>query len=126
MTKALRKGQLKTLDQATVTPTQHKKPCVDCPFGRIAVPGWLAGSTPEEWVMMAHGESRIECHTMISEGFEPGTSHQCAGAAIYRTNVCKDPRDRTLLTLPKNTKLVFSGPKEFTEHHTSDLFKKKA
>lgn len=106
----IRKGQLKTVDQAIVTPKQHNKPCFDCPFGRISVPGWLAGSTPENWIAMAHGESRFECHTLLP--------HQCAGSAIYRANVCKDPRDPTLLRLRGNRKLVFASPTEFLRHHT--------
>ena len=105
----LRKGQLKTLDEARVTPEQHKNPCVDCPFGRIAVPGWLAGETPDRWLQMAHSETKFECHTLLP--------HQCAGSAIYRANVCKTPRDPQILQLRSNRKLVFSTPQEFLKHH---------
>jgi hypothetical protein len=114
----LRKGQLKTYDQAVVTPTQHKKPCVDCPFGRIAVKGWIP-ETPEGWLQKAHGEGRFECHTTKRHDDEPW---QCAGAATFRANVCKAPRDRSLLVLPQNKKLVFASNQEFFDHHRKEIF----
>jgi hypothetical protein len=106
-------------------PKQHDKPCSDCPFARTALRGWMP-SPPMEWVMMAHGEGRIECHTLLppaSEGSRRGpgerkrAGYECAGAAIYRSNVCKSPRDKTLLVLPQDKKLVFVSPKEFLAHH---------
>ena len=114
----IRKGQLKTYEQATTTPAQHKKPCVDCPFGRIAVKGWLP-ETPEEWLFKIHGEGRLECHTMQQS---PEQAWQCAGAATFRANVCKAPRDRSLLSLPQNKKLVFASNEEFWAHHTRQVF----
>lgn len=60
-------------------------------------------------MQMAHGESLFKCHTMLP--------HQCAGSAIYRTNVCKDPRDPQILRLTGDRKLVFSSPTEFLKHH---------
>jgi hypothetical protein len=102
--------QLITYDQAKPAKKQHTKPCSDCPFARTAVRGWLGPYTAEEWVRLIHGEGKVECHTLIGP--------QCAGAAIYRGNVCKDPRDSSLLTLPKNVTLVFRNPQEFMTHHT--------
>lgn len=58
---------------------------------------------------MAHGEVKLECHVLLP--------HQCAGGAIYRDNVCKSPRDKTLLRLPQDKKRVFSSPQEFLNHH---------
>lgn len=89
---------------------QHKKPCSDCPWARTAMPGWTGNMTPDEWLQALHGEAQVDCHTQIGA--------QCAGGAIYRANVCKTPRDRTLLRLVPNTKLVFSSPSEFVDHHT--------
>ena len=102
--------QLVTFDQAKPAKRQHKKPCSDCPFARTAVRGWLGPYTAEEWLRIVHGEGKVECHTRIGP--------QCAGSAIYRGNVCKDPRDRSLLTLPRNVMLVFRNPQEFIVHHT--------
>lgn len=89
---------------------QHTKPCADCPWARKAVNGWLGSLTSEQWLREAFGEARIDCHTIIGP--------QCAGAAIFRANICKKPRDRSLLLLPPDNKLVFSNPMEFTEHHS--------
>lgn len=104
------KGKLISGDQARPTSVQRTSPCSDCPFRRDALPGWLGDSTPEEFLRMTHGESRIDCHTEVGP--------QCAGAAIYRRNVCKSPRDLTQLVLPANRVLVFGSPREFLDHHT--------
>ena len=108
----MKRRQLITSDEARTTPKQHKKPCSDCPFSRGSLAGWIP-TTPVEWAMQAHNEDRIECHALLP--------HQCAGAAIYRSNVCKDPRDKTLLVLPADKKLVFASIKEFLEHHEGGL-----
>jgi len=73
--------------------------------------GWLGPATgaPELYVRAAHGEEVIDCH-MANE-------HECAGAAIYRSNVCKTTRQPTL-DLPADKALVFSRPDEFIAHHT--------
>ena len=73
------------------------------------MPGWLGSLTPEEWLEAVHGEVEVPCHV------HPNV--QCAGAAIYRTNVAKKPRDPRVITLPRDTTLVFGRPDEFLEHH---------
>ncbi len=88
---------------------QHKKPCHDCPWRRTAMPGWLGGDTPAAWVAEAHSDNVIECHTRLGV--------QCAGAAIYRANVCKTSRDTSVLRLPSAHAVVFSSPTEFMLHH---------
>lgn len=113
------KGQLSTADKAKVTKKQHTKACIDCPFGRLAVSGWLADKTPEEWIFCIHGEGRMECHTKLEA---PRVAWQCAGAAIFRANVFKVPRDPKLLILPASDKLVFGSNLEFWEHHTKAPF----
>jgi hypothetical protein len=96
-------------DQAVPAEVQHEKPCGDCPFARSSIPGWLGNGTPESWIQDVHGEAQINCHTLIGP--------QCAGGAIYRANVSKTPRKRTLLVLNPDTKLVFASPGEFLTHH---------
>lgn len=90
------------------------RPCSDCPWRRDSLPGWLGeatpdNSTPEEWIRIAHAEFLLECHVI--------SNMQCAGAAIYRRNICKLPRDKNLLTLPADREKVFAMPKQFLEHH---------
>lgn len=107
----MKQRQLLTVEDAVETKCQHKTPCSDCPWARKAVRGWLGEASKEDWIQSAHGEARIECHTMIP--------HQCAGAAIYRANVIKSCRDQSILKLPANKSLVFSTPFEFLAHHTT-------
>lgn len=94
---------------------QHTKPCHDCPWRREALPGWLGGTPPAEWLQAAHSDCVVECHTKTS-------GHQCAGIAIYRRNVCKNAYPPNL-KLPADKAAVFAWPSEFKEHH--DVFKKK-
>jgi hypothetical protein len=104
-----RKRQLITFDKAKRAHGQHRAPCSDCPFARTALPGWLGNQSAEEWVRSVHGEDKIECHTLIGA--------DCAGAAVYRANVCKTVRDPAALRLPPDRKTVFASPAEFIEHH---------
>lgn len=103
------KGKLICSDESRKRKTQHTTPCSDCPFARVSLPGWLGPLTADEWVTVAHGEQKIECHVWMNK--------QCAGAATYRTNVVKLCRDPRILSLPRDTVKVFSTPTEFRAHH---------
>jgi|SRR5208337_961993 len=98
-----------TTEEAPHSNLQHTRPCTDCPFARTALPGWLGPYKREIWVQLLHGDERIDCHAIKGP--------QCVGAAIYRANVCKLPRDKSLLLLNPNRTLVFAGPGEFLRHH---------
>ena len=101
--------QLVTSDEAVPCEGQPTKPCSDCPWARAALAGWLGEMTPEEWLQVAHSDAKIDCHTLVGP--------QCAGAAIYRANVSKHPRDPEVLRLPSDRARVFSSPVEFLKHH---------
>lgn len=105
------KRKLITRDEALPAPGQHERPCSDCPWSREALAGWLGGMTSEEWLEEAHSEALIDCH--VWDGA------QCAGAAIYRANMAKSPRDPEALRLPRDTEAVFATPDEFTQHHAA-------
>lgn len=92
------------------TKQQHTSPCADCPWARKSIPGWLGEHTAEEWLLYAHGEAIIPCHCV---------THQCAGAAIYRANVCKRVPEGGL-KLPSDKNRVFSF-NEFKAHHEAKL-----
>lgn len=101
-------GQLVSSDKGRPATRQHTKPCSDCPWRRKSLSGWLGGLSSDQWLRHAHGESKIDCHTLIGA--------ECAGAAIYRRNIgklCRGP----VLRLDKDTKHVFAGPAEFKKHH---------
>lgn len=100
-------------EEAVTAAKQHTAPCSDCPWSRKSFPGWTGPNTVDEWIRCAHSDQRIDCHTRKQQGGEPW---QCAGAAIYRTHICKFPRHPGALTLPANEKLVFSWG-EFEAHH---------
>ena len=91
---------------------QPARPCHDCPMRRNALPGWLGGATPEEYLRLIHSDLRVDCHAF--------NGPQCAGVAIYRANVYKKSRDPTVLRLPMDTHAVFGTPLEFLTHHTTE------
>lgn len=96
-------------DESVQSDIQHIKCCSDCPFSRQSLPGWLGGGEVDDWVRAAHSDMVLPCHVISNQ--------QCAGAAIYRRNVCKLPRPPNLV-LDADKENVFSSPMEFTKHHT--------
>jgi hypothetical protein len=108
-------GQLKTYQDAKARKIQHKSPCSDCPFARKSVRGWIGGMSVDEWLVAVHGEGMFDCHTVSNQ--------QCAGAAIFRANVCKSPRREDVLRLPSDTVRVFSSSQEFRWHHEGSVWK---
>lgn len=106
--------------------TQHVQPCSDCPWRRDALPSWLGALSVEDWIQAAHGEARIDCHVRqlskrdfrVAQGpAARGRSLECAGAAIYRANVCKTLRDPSRFKLPPDRAAVFATPAEFRAYH---------
>lgn len=95
---------------------QHTSPCHDCPWRRNAAQGWLGKLSARQWVEEAHGESFILCHVKAKSD-NVATEPQCAGAATFRANVCKLPRDPEQLKLPADRAAVFSNRVEFLNHH---------
>lgn len=95
-------------------------PCSQCPWRKSAAPGYLGPYSPRQWLRIAHGESAIACHKTIKvSGSWEGTS-QCAGAAAFRANVCKNPRDPQVIAGPPRED-VFQSNEEFMRHHTGGL-----
>ena len=105
----MRQKKLLSFGQGGPVAAQIKKPCTDCPMRRDSIPGWLGGSTAQEYVQLAHSDAVVTCHVH--------GNCQCAGIAIYRKNVCKLAHPPNLV-LPKDTERVFAWPTEFVEHHT--------
>ena len=110
-----------------VLPPVAAKPCNECPWRRDSAPGHLGPNSAEEWVEMAHGEVAIACHKTIV--VEPGETtgdwahpkmRQCAGVAIFRRNVFKEPRNEQIVTLPRDTETIFGWNDEFIAHHRGE------
>lgn len=104
-------------------PPVREKPCFDCPWRRNAAKGWLGPFSAEQWEELAHSDVAIACHITIPENSAFGDWDnddllQCAGAAIYRSNIAKSPRNPEVATLPADRETVF-GFGEFVEYHTA-------
>lgn len=107
-----RRLKLITSDEAVSAKSQHTKPCTDCPWARDSLPGWLGGETVKNWLLEGHSDNEIPCHVF--------TGAQCAGAAIYRRNVCKRVEPPNL-KLEADKVRVFATPMEFRAHHERRL-----
>ena len=73
----------------------------------------------DEWVACAHSDEPIACHMTFTEDddWDQEGIKQCRGAAIYRANVCKSPRDREVVVGPADRETIFANPMEFKAHH---------
>lgn len=106
--------QLISSDDAVQAKGQHTTPCSDCPWSRKALNGWLGGASIDDWLRTAHSDHRVDCHALQGA--------QCAGLAIYRSNVAKSVMPG-VLKLPKDIVKVF-GYGEFRTHHEAPLVRK--
>lgn len=101
----------------TDLPESTARPCNECPWRRESWAGHLGPFTAEQWVDLAHSDTAIACHKTIKEEGEWDGAMQCAGAAIYRANVVKRPRDPAVAVGEQDKEAVFARPYEFVEHH---------
>lgn len=94
-----RSGKCLTASDAIATKKQHVRPCSDCPFRRDALSGWLGGFTVDQFVLGAHSDAVMDCHTrkkpsdeaeLVDEELDAeiysqeSRYWQCAGVAVYR------------------------------------------
>lgn len=91
---------------------QHKTPCSECPFRRIAPAGWLGDNHPQYFAVAANHDGHFPCHKTMKRA-KPA---QCAGRATMWANQCKVSRDDSVPSLPRSEK-VFRHIGEFTKHH---------
>jgi hypothetical protein len=80
------------------------------------MPGWLGSDTVEDWLSIAHGDVISDCHTKKRSKTK---FWQCAGLAIYRSNVAKGCRGG-MMKLPANREAAFDSPLKFVRHHKQD------
>ena len=103
--------------QTQEIPPAVKQPCNDCPWRRSSAAGWLGPYDALTWVLLAGSEEPIACHQTIRESGSWDGAFQCAGAATYRANSCKSPRDPAVAVGPTDHENVFSNSMEFINHH---------
>lgn len=87
---------------------QPTRPCAVCPVRRDSLP-FRDDDAAADLVAELHSDALVFCAS------ERG--NQCAGAAIYRANVCKLPRDRQALRLPVDRDKVFDSSSLLICHH---------
>ena len=110
------------MNEAIPAKANLKEPCGACPFRRSTEPGALGGSPPEVFIGQAHGPFWIPCHRTYEPGVSakeqrPDRAEQCAGCAIYRSNVeVADRMPEPLLRLPADKDKVFATPAEFIKY----------
>mgnify|MGYP001581752471 CR=1 FL=1 len=101
-------------------PEATKEPCNDCPWRRIALAGWLGPYTIADWLALVHSDEPIACHKSLKEESWNGAL-QCSGAAIYRKNVGKLPRDSDVAVAGlADKKNVFATRMEFMKYHSKE------
>jgi hypothetical protein len=103
----------------TQLPPACAKPCGECPWRRESIPGWLGPFTAAEWLALTGSDEPVACHTTIEvdDEWTPRT-RQCAGAAVYRRNVAKLPRNpEVAVAAERDTETIFATPGEFAAHH---------
>lgn len=107
--------------------------CAECPWARGSAPGWTGPASPDTWASTASTDQVILCHmtmTEIRDGKAVMTNpdlRQCAGAAQFRTNIYKSPRNPTIATAEeRTTEKVFATSAEFYEHHQAVYAKRHA
>ena len=110
--------------------TDLKQPCVECPFRKKHLPGWLGPwTTPGEIVRHIHGDGLFPCHRTIKDKNPEAEMQVCAGASIHMNRAIKRSRNadhaRHQAKLkdapPEVVDSVFNWPQEFIDHHEQDI-----
>jgi len=99
-------------------PDALSKPCNDCPWRYDSTEGWLGPYSARQWIDLANSDEAIACHETIQESGSWNGAFQCAGAALYRGNVGKLPRDPEVAVMQEPGNDCFISSMEFLEHHT--------
>jgi hypothetical protein len=110
-------------------PGACSKPCNDCPWRKTSARGWLGPMPAADWIRLASSDEPIACHATI-DADENGDGdwsnprmRQCKGAAIYRRNTGKSPRnaDDARHSSEPDREHIFTSPKDFMEHHRASM-----
>lgn len=101
-----------------------KTPCKTCPWKRNALPpGLIGGNTPDVFIGQIQGPFYLPCHN--SKGYagkntilESSDTKQCAGAAIFRSNIgVSQMMPKGIKILPEDKENVFASKEEFLGYY---------
>jgi hypothetical protein len=101
---------------------KRTKPCKECPFAKknnLAGPN-PGGASVATYIGQSMGPFWLPCHMekeYDGKNTDPSKVNQCAGAAIYRSNVNASEMPEQLLRLPKDKETVFGSHVEFAVHY---------
>lgn len=102
-----------------------KKPCGECPFrkkNKLVHNGKPGGSHPEVYVGQSEGPFWLPCHSdkaYADKNSDHKVVQQCAGAAIYRSNIgVSEKMPDAIHILPEDKKLVFESHADFVSHYS--------
>ena len=109
--------------------SDEKKPCRECPFSKLTMPGWLGSYTHTDQLhALVSTEDRMPCHLPIDYETKPDEvamqerrGNTCIGYLAYGRNVGKRFDDRRLnLEAEAVGKRddVFASPMEMNQFHT--------
>jgi hypothetical protein len=109
---------------------KHKTPCIECPWKRQSLAGWLGPQNADWYVDRIRAEQPMACHMHFDDKTHLKPENEaisdlpyCAGSLIVQRNMCKKPRDleyATAVERVERTLAVFSHPFEFWKHHTKE------
>ena len=99
-----------------------KKACKACPYSKSVIPGATGGSPPDVYVGQGHGPFYLPCHKTCDFSdpdwkTDVDTPQQCAGAAIYRSNIGRGKLMPPMLHILPPDDSVFHSPEELLAHH---------
>jgi hypothetical protein len=109
----------------TELPPALHAPCSQCPWRREAWAGYLGPMNAENWAKLAQSDMPVMCHQTIEESGNYEGTFQCKGAAIFRANICKEPRRHDAAVGPQDKEIVFASTKEFEDHHKGEPMTKE-
>lgn len=106
--------------------TTLKRPCSECPFRKIHMPGWLGPWKAQDIVNFVHRDGGLACHrTVRKDGKDTEGVQACAGAAIHMNKSVKCSKHKDMRELQDKMETapadvidgIIKWPHDFIAHH---------
>lgn len=102
-----------------------KSPCIECPFRKNSLPGWLGTfDGVEDIFRCAVSEAPFSCHPRSNDRTDLSNidQPQCVGRLLFATQMAKSFRNPSLEKMRLELKAVNDGTEilgyqEFKQHH---------